>query len=335
MSSFTSRGFYLCHPHVLINRIRCKINRRKQVQFFEPTVYNISAEREERLLAYEKNNYRPISVTHISDWKKLKQRKTTFVVGSDIIWQPSFGPPGYYFLDFAYKSGMKKYSYATSIGANELPESYNKYYKRYLDDFNGISVREQKAADMLNKIIDKKAVQMIDPTLLHRPDFWDNYASKADISDELKTEKFIFCYFVMDDDRYWKYVKKIVDVTGYKVAVLPMHTMDEEQPYNIIKNGTPYEFLWLIKNSELICTDSFHVCAFSLNYKKEFYLLRRSRKDEDAKYDDFFKRYGLENRSIKDESVFVRNTEIDYETAHKKLEMDRQKAYTYIDSMIQ
>ena len=122
--------------------------------------------------------------------------------------------------------------------------------------------------------------------------------------------------------------------TGMELVVLPMHKRDEDAGYTTILDGTPYEFVWLIKNAAFICTDSFHACAFSLNYSKEFYLLRRMRKDEDSKYDDFLTRYGLEGRCITDESQFVRMPEIDYKKAHSQLAQDRQKAYAYISQIL-
>ena len=334
LEEFKCKSFLILHPTILLNRIMCKINRKKTRKFFDPSVYEISEKRNLRLKMYEADIYKPIRINKLSQWNNLKKCKSIFVVGSDIIWQPSFGPPGYYFLDFTYRSSLTKYSYATSIGANELPKKYYKLYRKYLNDFNGVSVREQKAADMLNAIVDIKVIQRIDPTLLHTPEFWNKFADKAQIPDKIKPGQFIFCYFVMDDKRYWEYVSKVVNSTGYTAAVLPMHHNDEKQPYHIITEGTPYEFLWLIKNAAFICTDSFHVCAFSLNYKKEFYLLRRSRKDEDAKYDDFFERYGLTDRTVTDESKFIRNKEIDFESAHLKLDEDRKTAYEYISSML-
>ena len=334
LNSFKSYAFYLLHPYVLYNRLMCKLNRKKTVQFFDPSVYEIGQQRQEMLRKYEEKVYHPLTIDTLRSWNAFKKNNPIMVVGSDIIWQPAFGPPGYYFLDFTFHSGLRKFSYATSIGANELPKEYHKYYRRYLDDFTGVSVREQKAADMLNEIVDTTVIQRIDPTLLHRPDFWDTFSNQAVVPAELKQGQFIFCYFVMDDQRYWDYVKIIAQETGFKVAILPMHHIDEEQPYVVLNNGTPCEFLWLIKNSAFICTDSFHACAFSLNYRKEFYLLRRKRKDEDAKYNDFFARYGLEDRVVENETMFTRKPDIDYKTAHKRLEEDRIKAYQFIDEML-
>ena len=334
LDKFRVFPYFLRHPLILKNRLLNRINRKQNIDFFNPSPYTPSEERNKRLNEYEKENYNVLTIDKWHDWKEILKDKPYFVVGSDIIWQPSFGIPGKWFLDFTYHTKIKKFSYATSIGANELPEKNYPYYKKYLSEFTAIGVREQKAVELLEPIIGREVVNVIDPTLLHDTEFWDKYAQKAKIPQDIAAGKFIFCYFVMDDPRYWDYMKIVEKATGMKIVVLPMHYTDEQAPYTVLTEGTPYEFVWLIKNAAFICTDSFHACAFSLNYKKEFYLLRRARKDEDAKYDDFFKRYGLEGRNIQNESEFLRKTDIDYTAAHRKLQEDRKFAYDFISDAL-
>ena len=330
LNKFRVMPWFLLHPNLLINRLINYMHIKRNRAFFEPSPYTISKNRNYRLHQYEKENYNILTINKYSIWKEILKSKCHFIVGSDIIWQPSFGIPGKWFLDFTYHTKLRKFSYATSIGANELPKKYFPYYRKYLSEFSAIGVREKKAVILLKSIIDQEVVNVIDPTLLHDVTFWDQYAVKAKIPKGIKEGAFIFCYFVMDDFRYWEYMKLVAKKSKLQIVVLPMHVRDEQTPYTIITDGTPYEFVWLIKNAAFICTDSFHACAFSLNYKKEFYLLRRARKDEDAKYDDFFERYGLKERNIKDETVFIRNKNIDYVTAHKQLKVDRQFAYEFI-----
>lgn len=340
LEKFTYMGYFLKHPDIGFARVlKRTISKNDTKRFFDDKEhYYYSKEREERLKAYDEENYNTISITTREQFDQAVKNNRIFVVGSDIIWQPAMGVPGYWFLDFIYHTRLKRFSYATSIGANELPPKYYHYYRKYLNKFSAIGVREKTAIELLRPIINGNVVQVIDPTLLHGPEFWDRFAEKACFSDnDIKVGHFVFCYFVMYDPKYWEYMKLVRDylvnnpeTSQYKIVVLPMHRLDETQPYTVITEGTPYEFVYLIKNANFIVTDSFHACAFSLNYKKEFYLLRRSRKDEDSKYDDFFNRYGLEDRSIKDEKTFSRNTSMDYAAAHKKLSEDRLFADNFI-----
>ena len=113
-----------------------------------------------------------------------------------------------------------------------------------------------------------------------------------------------------------------------------MHHLDEEQPYDIVTDGTLPKFIWLIKHAEFICTDSFHACVLSTIYEKEFYLLRRKRKSEDAKYDDFLGRYHLLDRSILDESKFKR-ADIDFTYARQKIAEDQEESLRFLEETLE
>lgn len=50
--------------------------------------------------------------------------------------------------------------------------------------------------------------------------------------------------------------------------------MNDTFNFNIYSTG-PQEFLWLIKNAELVITDSYHLCVFSIIFEKKFYVIDR------------------------------------------------------------
>ena len=56
---------------------------------------------------------------------------------------------------------------------------------------------------------------------------------------------------------------------------------------------------------------------------------------EDAKYDDFLGRYHLDDRSVLDESKFVRKEQIDYRYADQKLEEDRKFSLDFLKSALE
>ncbi len=330
--------YYLMHPGIGMNWLDGYINPvRKHVSrsFGSPVPYTISPRREKRLSDYTAENYQQLDIVRSSDYERVIGENTTLVVGSDILWQPQMmGRPGRWFLDMFYHTDLHRFSYATSIGANELPKRYYPLYRKYLSKFDAVGVREQRAVELLEPVIGRKATRVIDPTLLLKTENWDVFAARAELPSTPTPGSFVFCYFVMDDPRYWDYVAKVQERIGIDVIVLPMHHRDEEQPYTVIDDGTPYEFVWLVKNAALVVTDSFHACAFSLNYEKEFYLLRRTRRDEDAKYDDFLDRYGLRARAMEDETQFERNRDIDWTLARGRLAEDREFAYKFIDDAL-
>lgn len=330
VGAFRARLFKFQHPILLYARLINRINRKKNTAFFVPEPYQKTEKRMNRIQRFKEEQFRIKSIITYEDWKKCIKNRPIFVAGSDIIWNPARGYPAERFLDYAYYAKLPRFSYASSIGAKSLPAKYYRAYRRYLGSMVEVGVREQAVADMLEPIIHRKITKVVDPSLLRTAKEWDELADKAEISVPISEDGFILCYFVMSDLRYWEYVKKIREKTKKQVIVLPMHHLDEEQPYDVILDGTPYEFIWLIKNAEFVCTDSFHACAVSLLYEKDFYLLRRTRKAEDDKYDDFLKRYHLTNRIVTDENRFVQLPSTDYSYAREQLEKDREHSMLFI-----
>lgn len=333
VTRFAVPSVFIRHPQLFLVRVVNKLHSGERERFFNSVPYEVSSERKHRIELYEREHTKTVEITDNKQWKDIVRNKSIFVVGSDIIWQPALGYPGRNFLDFAYYSGLKMFSYASSFGSKQLPAKYYSLYRKYLNAYAGVSVREKSAANMLKNITGIDVKNVVDPTLLLERKDWDVFAERAKLSVDVPA-KYILCYFVMDDSRYWRYISIVRNTTNLPVVVLPMHCSDETQPYTIIKDGTPYEFIWLIKNAEFVFTDSFHACVFSTIYEKEFYLMRRSRKDEDAKYDDFLIRFGLSSRQIKDETVFRRDSNLNFDTARDNIVEDRLYSIKYIENCL-
>lgn len=330
LKDFKVPSSFLRHPRMLMARVYNKLHWRRRKKFYQPSPYTVNNARQARLDKFLADNFREASFFDSASWKREIRKDPVFVVGSDIVWQPMFGFPSKYYMDFALAEGLPCFAYAPSIGAQDIPRIYRGAIRRFLTSYASVGVREQAAARLLEPIAGIKIERNVDPTLLLLPADWDELAAKAELSVEVDTNGYIFCYFVMDDQRYWDYVAKVAKATGLQVVLLPMHYADEGQPYTVVGDGTPYEFVWLVKHASMVVTDSFHACVFSLQYEREFYLLRRTRADEDDKYDDFLGRYGLAGRVVSAEEEFVRKPDTDYLAAKGALAVDRVKSEEFI-----
>lgn len=333
MKDFCVTSFMLKHPSLLFSRMINRLTLHKRRKFWHPVPYSISDSRKERLDEFSRDNYKQIIINSKKKWKRIIENNAIFIVGSDILWQPANGYPSRYFLDFVYYSPLTRLAYGPSLGAQSLPKKYYRAYKKYLSGFKFIGMREQAAANLMSSIIDKEVYKVVDPSMLLTTDEWDSFANKAKISIPLE-EKYVLCYFVMNDPKYWQYVAKATEQLGMQVVVLPMHSLDEEQPYTIVKDGTPYEFIYLIKNASVIITDSFHASVMSFLYNREFYTLTRTRIDENEKYRDLFQRYSLSSRFVTDETRFVRETNTDYSLGKRVFDNDRMESIRLINSFL-
>lgn len=327
LKTFQVKSEFLKHPMLLYAWLSLKHNLEKNHAFYHPEAYDITLERKERIEQFQKKYFKEVSYVTNNDWKEAINENVIFVAGSDIIWNPVRGYPGRYFLDFAYYGGFNRFSYASSVGELEFPQKYYRAYKRYLRSMVAVGVREQSVADKLTKILGIKVNKVVDPTLLLTREEWMRFSKNSIVK---RKTGFILCYFVMKDERYWKYMDVVSKQTQKSIIVLPMHYIDEQQPYEIITNGTAYEFVWLIEHADFVCTDSFHACAISTIFNKDFYLLKRIRKSEDEKYNDFLVHYHLTDRVVVDENRFDEH-KTNYKYANELLIKDRELSYDFLD----
>ena len=114
-----------------------------------------------------------------------------------------------------------------------------------------------------------KAALVLDPTLLLK---------RADYIKLLKKEKVsqgnLFCYILDETSKKESLVKKIAELNGLK----PFYVKSKETPSfkNCVKNidecVIPGVLTWIqaFKDAELVVTDSFHGCVFSIIFNKRF-----------------------------------------------------------------
>ena len=326
--------YVLSHPYMLSQRVQHKLGKRMRRKFFVPTDYQPSTRKLSRLAGFRAAETPEVQITKTSQWNAVIKDRTTFVAGSDITWNPHNEVPGKYFLDMAVEAGLPCFSYAASIGSSELPVRYARRYKRYLSAYQAVSVREAASIELLRPYYAGPIAHVVDPTLLLTRGQWDEVTAKAELSVSVGDDGYLLCYFVMEDSRYWQYVREAEEAFGLSVVVLPMHEHDGVgQGYLRVSDATPYEFVWLIKHASFVITDSFHACTFCLTYEKEFYLLRRTRKAEDDKYDDFLGRYALQSRSVPNGSAFLRSTCSYSSDTTSRLVHDRHKSIAFIEDV--
>lgn len=239
-----------------------------------------------------------IRIDSPKDLKNILNTYSAFVVGSDQVWNPYYLRETY-LLDFVPKGKeYKKVSYASSIGVTQIPVKYHKKYKKYLSDFYYISMREQQGADCLSKIINKPIEVVLDPTLLLTADEWKNYASDY-IKEKELPKKYILCYFVGKTISHWDKVKQISTEKNLPLVILPMNKHDLSIEGTVYLNDAgPKEFINALSNAEFVCTDSFHMCAFSINFNKQFVAFRRFAENDvagqNSRLDNLFSMFSID-----------------------------------------
>lgn len=217
-----------------------------------------------------------------------------FITGSDQVWHPSAYCDAY-LLSFVPNTKIKL-SYAASIATDVLPDHLKKKYKKELDTFNAISVREDNAVRLLRSISINDAVVTLDPTLLLDSEEWKTILEPCPIN-----EKYLFCYFLGDDLLERNVAKAYAVKHGLKIVTLPcllgkFRKCDMNFGDYPLYHVSPGMMLSLIKNAEYVFTDSFHATVFSLIFKRQHFVFQRAgAKSMSVRIETLTKLFGTQN----------------------------------------
>ena len=265
------------------------------------------------------------------------------VVGSDQLWTPHDILIGYHTLSFV-PNGVKKISYATSFGVKELPTAHIKSKaKKFLSDMDEISVREIQGKQIIENLgVDKPVHVVVDPTMLLTKKDWDKIVPSTRIVDG----KYIFCYFLGNNPDHREFAQKIKEQLGLKIVAL--QHMDEyiagDGKYvdKVLYDIDPSQFVALIRDAELILTDSFHLSVFSVLYHKKFFVMNRHKDGEvrstNSRIDTFCELLNLEKRHLTgDLMAYSENNilqEIDYDIVGQRLYDSRNSSITFLKNAL-
>lgn len=243
-----------------------------------------------------------------SSWSDLTngcKEYSSVVVGSDQLWLPSNIAGDYYTLSFV-PNEVNKVAYATSFGVSKIAKGQETKAKEYLSRIDYLSAREESGQRIIKEHTGRDVQLVCDPALLLTAKEWDEDATPGRII----RDRYIFCYFMGDNPWQREFVKELKKKTGYKIVAL-LHLdqyikSDEnyvdEAPYDI----SPADFINLVKNAEMVCTDSFHGTVFSLTYGKMFFTFMRfsdtATLSTNSRINTLLKRLNVENRLVTKES---------------------------------
>lgn len=262
-----------------------------------------------------------------SDLKKINIKKIEsydyFLVGSDQVWNPNFGRLNSIDL-LTFVSPNKRISFSASFGIDYLDEKYKNIAKKELSQFKSISVREDFGKQIVEDLTQRDDVEiLVDPTMLLDSAEWEKLAKKPK---KLNDKKYILCYFLGELSKEKQdEIDRLSKENNYEIINL----MDKKSKFY---STGPSEFLYLEKNAELICTDSFHSSIFAILFNKPFIVFEREQKgvqSMNSRIDTLISKLELKNRKFKDK-ITDENLNHNYSKAYKLLEIERNKAKDFL-----
>lgn len=269
---------------------------KKREQFYADYKKNVIPRRSERFAAFQDRVPHSGTACDPSSVVSAAEQYDCLITGSDQVWNFTWFNPAF-FLDFP-DSSARRIAYAASAGKASFGPEETQYLKKTLSRFHAISARESDLADTLNDLLGTDdTVQAVDPTLLLTSEDWDKIASPR-----LIREKYLFCYFLHNDESLSKLAKQFARKHRLKIVTIPFPGIE----YNAadvrfgdyrLDEADPSDFISLVKYADCVFTDSFHATVFSLIYGKQFVAFPRGdAKGMGSRLHTLTKMFGCEER---------------------------------------
>lgn len=263
--------------------------------------------------------------------KQLGVRYDAVICGSDQVWNPRITDFDLsFYLDFCGEN-TKRISYAPSFGNTEYSEQYKEEIQKEIKQFSSVSVREEEGQSFLHRLMGEYYPVVLDPTFLLSEKEWIDLEKKY----KVPSVGYILCYTVRPSSKLLEFCKKMAREQNKKVVIVGGNIIkkrlnkDEQVIYAC--DIDPREWLYLMHHSDCIVTNSFHGIAFSMHYRKNFYVELSS--DTNSRMEEILCITGLEDRVI-DYNVMASKGQIDYEQVYRKLEVPRSCSQKFLKTAI-
>lgn len=265
------------------------------------------------------------------DFENYPLDADAYCTGSDQVWNSKWnnGILPCLYLSFV-PNDKYKFAFSASFGQSKLSTEEINKTKPYLEQYNRISVRESEAKVILDEQYNiKNSVHLVDPTLCVSGDFWRKYETPRKIKDD-----YILIYNLNRSKEFDRYAVELSKRTGLKLVRFCTRYDQFYRPGKSMLVPEVFDFISLIDNAKIVLTDSFHATAFSLNlhtepicvYPKEF----------GGRLESILKQTNTTQRHIDNYGDFdVVSRAVDFEQVDEILSVERKKASSFIDAVVE
>ncbi len=235
-----------------------------------------------------------------------------FIAGSDQLWNSDYdcGRDQAYYLDFT--DSDNKMSYATSVGKKYISGDEINRIAKSIVHYKTVSVREKSTSEILTSELGRDVFWVCDPVFLL------DHMAYSKMTRDIDKEKYALVYLSSESKILDSIVEDIREKTGYKIILIGGNrtrcACDEH-----IKDLGPYDFLSLIKNSEIVISSSFHATAFSHIFHKKFGVILPNMNGE--RIESLLALTGLSSHIVKDiDGIPAIYEDIDYSSVDASLD---------------
>ena len=320
---------------IFLRLLRHPSNFTKHIKRYETSVaHELSKISTEQFECFTKNYLKPIFLS----WKDLKRLGKTddivaFVCGSDQIWNADtlYVDPFYY---LRFTNRKKRIAFAPSFGRENIPQYNRKIIKKYINGIDILSVREKTGVNIIKELCGKKAVWLLDPSLLLSSNEWRTCLTLEQTDIVMKGD-YILAYFLDEPSEYAKkWIKNLKEQMGLPIIELP-YIRKLDKWFDQCVDAGPKEFIYYISHATYVVTDSFHGTAFAINFEIPFFVFQRQygiAGNQSSRISSLLELTGFIQRFNPDKSIM--NQKIDFQYARNVLEQERTKAEFYLQNAL-
>uniref|UniRef100_A0AB33IM06 Polysaccharide pyruvyl transferase family protein n=1 Tax=Prevotella sp. GTC17253 TaxID=3236793 RepID=A0AB33IM06_9BACT len=222
-----------------------------------------------------------------------------YMTGSDQVWNPKWMEGDTNFL-LSFVQSKPKVSYASSFAVNTIPAESKEIYKKYLQEYKHITVRENSGEIIVDDLLGtRKADVVCDPTIL------------LDKGDYIKIAKvprieiqgpyilvYILDYMFNPYPGVNQIIKSVAATLGMPVVYIGGKYTVYDSHCKYIENLGPCEFIWLFQHADFVVTTSFHGSAFATIFQKPLLAVVKDTNDNDGRIITLMRKVGNERALI-------------------------------------
>lgn len=262
-----------------------------------------------------------------------------YLVGSDQVWNtdlPEVRADYEYFLPHL-EENARKAAYSASIGM-DFDRINRDLFRKYLPKFSDISLREKSYIGIVNELSGKNCVNTLDPTMLLDREEYGLLVEEP----EMHEEPYILYFSYNFGDGGLESVET-VNMLARKYGLSVKHTFQTEESLArklLVKDGGCIlhsgigEFLWYVKNAEMVATNSFHGAVFSLIFRKPLYIFYPPIRS--CRQKNLVELLNLQDRVVegywKPDQM---NLEVDYASVFSIIRRERKKSVDYLRRIVE
>lgn len=325
-------SYYIIYPLAICKRLFKRFFVGKDVSIFKAP-HQIVRQHTDRFIHKYIHQYEKRIWT-----SKIASRFEAIIVGSDQVWRPAyFQPIEEAFLSFLGDSDIKRIAYAASFGVDNCDEYTPEQLKvcsQLLQKFNAISVRESSGISLCREYFNVDAEQMLDPTLLLNADDYRMLIRKGETR---PSEGNMLVYILDKSEEKIALVNRIAKEKG----LIPFwvdnpNKQKEKLPLEKCIKISVEQWLRSFDDAELVLTDSFHGCIFSIIFQKQFVVMGNKERGL-SRFTSLLEQFSLYDRLLFDVQDYEKkrlalNRSIDFHSIFDVLNEKRMCSFDYIHS---